>query len=84
MIDIEPIRAFIQREFVYDRGDIGAEEVLFPDLVDSLGVMELVEFVEETYGIEIGPADLLVTNFSSLAALASLIQLRTAEAPRRA
>lgn len=84
MIDIEPIRAFIQREFVYDKGDIGADEVLFPDIVDSLGVMELVEFVEETYGIEIGPADLLVTNFSSLTALASLIQLRAAEEPRRA
>lgn len=84
MIDIEPIRTFVQREFVYDHGHLGDGDVLFPDVVDSLGIMDLVDVVEETYGIKIGPEELLVTNFSSLAALASLIERKRDEHPEPA
>lgn len=75
MIDIEPVREFVQREFMYDQhGELGEHDTLFPDVVDSLGIMELVDFVEESYSVKIGQEELLVTNFSSLAALASLIE----------
>ena len=46
---------------------------LFPDVIDSLGVMEVVAFVEEKYGVEIDEDDLLVDNFRSLEAIGSLV-----------
>lgn len=75
MIDIDPVRAFVQREFMYDHGaDLPNDATLFPEVVDSLGVMELVDFVEQTYGVEVDEQELVVTNFSSLNAIASLIE----------
>ena len=40
---------------------------------DSLGGMEVVDFVEEKYGVSIEEDDLLADNFRSLTAIASLV-----------
>lgn len=79
MIDLEPVRHFVRREFLYDRdAALADDQVLFPDLVDSLGVMEIVDFVEETYGIEIGEDELLADNFTTLRAIGELVQRKQA------
>ena len=74
MADTDAIRTFIRREFLYDKdASIGEHDILFPDLIDSLGVMELVDFVEETYSVDIEEDELLAENFSSLSAISALI-----------
>ncbi len=79
MIDIEPLRTFIRREFLFDRNaDLPDDLELFPSVLDSLGVMELVEFVEETYAVELNQPDLAADNFRSITAIAELIQRKTA------
>lgn len=79
MADIDAIRSFIRREFLYDKDAvIGDDDVLFPDLIDSLGVMELVDFVEDTFGVEIDEDELLAENFTSLRAIGGLVDRKTA------
>lgn len=47
-------------------------------MIDSLGVMEVVEFVEEAYAISIDEQDLLADNFRSLDAISSLVDRKRA------
>ena len=74
MADTEPLREYIRRQFLFDENATLADgDSLFPDVVDSLGVMELVDFIEEKYGISIDEEDLLADNFRSLEAMSSLV-----------
>ena len=74
MPDTEPLREFIRRQFLFDdSAELADDDPLFPDVIDSLGVMELVTFVEERYGIAIDEDELLVDNFRSLSAIGELI-----------
>ena len=79
MADTQPLLDYIRREFLYDDAvDIREDQNLVPDVVDSLGVMDVVEFVERTYGIEIADDDLTVENFRTLQTIAALIDRRKA------
>jgi len=72
--DIGPIRDFIRRELLFDpSATLDDDTVVFPDLVDSLGIMEVVDFLEAHYEIEIGDDELLSDNFATLSAMASLV-----------
>jgi acyl carrier protein len=74
MADIEPLRDFIRKQFLFDENaELSDSDPLFPDVIDSLGVMEVVAFVEERFGIDVGDDDLLIDNFKSLKAMESLI-----------
>ena len=64
------IEQFILSELTQGRGitEIDpAENLLSKGIVDSHGVMELVGFLEERYGISIGDEDLSPENFESVA-----------------
>ena len=43
-------------------------------IVDSLGVMELVSFVEKHYGLSVDPQEVVPDNFDSVSNLASYIR----------
>jgi acyl carrier protein len=77
MADTEPLREFIRKQFMFDENaELDDADPLFPDVIDSLGVMEVVTFVEEAYGVSIDEDDLLADNFRSLAAISSLVDRR--------
>ena len=42
-------------------------------MIDSLGVMEVVDFIEQQYGISIEEEEMLVDNFKTLASISSLV-----------
>jgi len=69
---LRTLRDYVQVNFLYMRSGLqfGDEESLLArGIVDSLGVMELVAFVEETWGVEVPPEDVVEANFGSLAAI---------------
>jgi acyl carrier protein len=72
----EQIREFLQQNFLYD-GDIAQigddDSLLERGVVDSTGVLELVLFAEETYGIVVDSADLLPENFDSISSLTDYV-----------
>jgi acyl carrier protein len=74
MADIEPVRTFVRREFLFSAdAPLADDAALFPDVIDSLGVMEVVDFIEQQYGIAIDEDELLVDNFRTLQAISSLV-----------
>jgi acyl carrier protein len=70
------IEQFILSELTQGRGitEIDpSENLLSKGIVDSHGVMELVGFLEERYGISVGDEDLSPENFESLASIEAFV-----------
>jgi acyl carrier protein len=71
------------RTFVADWFRDGRQDGLEPDtplvtsgIVDSAGVLEVVEFLERRFGVKIQETDLTVRNCNTLAALTELVAQR--------
>ena len=71
------IEQFILSELTQGRGitEIDPQEnLLSKGIVDSHGVMELVGFLEERYGISVGDEDLSPENFESVASIEGFVE----------
>jgi len=67
---------FIAEEFLRD--DAVAEipeelDLVGTGIIDSLGVLKVVAFMEETFGVAIEPEEMLPDNFSSLHAMLGVL-----------
>jgi acyl carrier protein len=70
------------RDLILDRlGWAGDGRLLTPDyelidneVIDSLGIFEIVSFVESSYGIEIDDEELAPENFETIGAIARLVE----------
>jgi acyl carrier protein len=49
------------------------QDLLAADLIDSLGITELVTFLEGRYGIQVADEDLTPENFKSVDAIAAFV-----------
>lgn len=73
----EQIKAFIEetllmgQDIVLDYDD----DILLTGLINSLGVMRLVSFLQDTFEIEIAPDEVTIDNFQTINAIASFIEL---------
>lgn len=73
------IRDFITTEIMHipSGAALGDDDPLIESgIIDSLGIMSLLSFVEGEFSIEIPGDDLLPENFSSIAAITALIERR--------
>ena len=73
------IRAFIEENFLYMRPDLELQDdddLLGLGVIDSLGFVELVEEVQERYGIQVQDAEITEDNFGSVSALVAFIDRR--------
>jgi acyl carrier protein len=43
------------------------------EILDSLGIFALVEFLEETFGIQIEPDEVVMPNFETVASIEALV-----------
>jgi acyl carrier protein len=66
------LRDFLRQRFHNYRDDFGADEDL-TSVVDSLGLFELVEFVEQEYSVSIPAAEFSPRRFSSIHGILSLV-----------
>jgi Acyl carrier protein len=76
---LDQIRTFITEELLGGREIAADENLLLSGLVDSLGVMRLVAFLERRFGISIPARDLKLANFATLEAIAGYVARRQAE-----
>lgn len=75
----EQIKQYIAENFLFSSNGFSLDEdesFLEAGVVDSLGVVELVAFVEETYGIDVPDDDIVPDNFDSVDNLAAYIARR--------
>ncbi len=77
MVDLEPLRAFLKHHFrLSKRAHLDEDQRLMPGIINSIGVIEVADFVEEAYGVRVSRADLdaYETNFASLKAIGAMIE----------
>ena len=77
----QTIRAFIVENFLF--GDTSVDladelSLIEAGIVDSTGVLELVAFVESTFGLAVADADIVPANFDSIGRLAAYVKAKTA------
>ena len=69
---VRRVRDYVKATFMYTRPDaeLGLEEPLIGSgIVDSMGVMELIEFLEAEFGIVVGDDEITEENLGTLAAI---------------
>jgi acyl carrier protein len=71
----EQIRQFIRDSFLADEFT-DDESFLGGGLIDSLGILQLVSFVESRFGVAVPDTDLVPANFDSVAKLAAYVDRR--------
>jgi acyl carrier protein len=74
------IREFILKHFPLARkqSNIGNHSPLLDSgIIDSLGVLDLVSFIEKEFKISIWDEDLLADNFESIASMAAFVQSKS-------
>ena len=75
------IREFLTTEVFYDKDlvGLGAEESLIErGLLDSLSILRIVTFCEESFGITIPDPEVLPDHFESIRAIGRLVEKRRA------
>jgi acyl carrier protein len=83
----QKIREFIEDNFLFrtGRGDLAAEESLLDaGLIDSTGILELVAFLENGFGIVIEDAEIVPDNLDSIRAIAAYVEVKLGAQSRAA
>lgn len=82
-VAIEPaVRQFIEENFMFrlDRTTLSeTESLLEAGLIDSTGVLELVNFIETKFQIKMADADIVPEKLDSIKAIVQYVQSQTHE-----
>ena len=75
MTNRESVRQFIVKTFLFGNGDRLEDEMslLENGVIDSTGILELIMFLEETYGIAIADDELVPENLDSISNIAGFL-----------
>ena len=73
----DEIRSYIIENMLYGDDSIGLAtdtSLLSEGIVDSLGVVELVQYVESQFGVTVASDEIIPANFDSVASLADYVR----------
>lgn len=72
----ETVKTYVIENFMFGAADGLSDETSFLDegIVDSTGVLELVEFLEKTFGITVEDDELVPENLDSIDNIAGFVQ----------
>jgi acyl carrier protein len=73
---VASVREFILKQFPLARKHRvnNSDPLLGSGILDSLGVLEIVTFIEQEYGIAVSDEDLIPENFETIDYIAAFIQ----------
>lgn len=71
----DKIRTFIKEELLFEAPETTLDDStpLLEGIIDSLGLMQLVAFLEEEFGTEIEDADITAEHFRTIADIETLV-----------
>ncbi len=75
----EAIKQFLKQELLDDDPSIQIgddDNLLMTEIVDSLGAMRLVGFIEDQWDVQIPPEDVTIENFVSVNAIVRYLEGR--------
>lgn len=76
---ISRLRDFVEENFLYMRPDFelkNDQSLMENGVVDSMGVMEMIQFLEEEFGVEVDDSEITEENLGSLDAIAGFVLSR--------
>jgi acyl carrier protein len=76
---LDRVRAFVRQTFMYAQPDAPlADDVLLLQrgVIDSMGVVELIEFIQSEFGIKVPDEDITEDHLGSLGAIADYVTSR--------
>jgi acyl carrier protein len=74
------VRAFIEQEFLYMRPGVvlgDDDSLLRTGVLDSMGVLEVMQFLDDTFGVSPADDEITESNLGSLRAISRFVQART-------
>lgn len=75
------IRTYIQQHLMAAKGGGEVKDddpLLDSGIIDSMGILELVSYLESTFGIEVRDEEVVPANFHSIERIASLVTTKRA------
>lgn len=72
----EKITRFIIEELLSGLNVGEQDDLLLSGLVDSIGVMHLVAFIEEETGLRVPPQDVVIEHFANIDAIVHYLEAR--------
>ena len=79
MMEKDQLRDFILKELAWDLSLDGLSNdypLLDNGIVDSLGMLKLLEFIEDKFAVVLSDEDLIPENFESIDTMAEIIEKR--------
>ena len=73
----EILTEYIQQHLLRGRSPVDLKEeddLLSSGLVDSMGMMKLIGFIEESFEVRVPPQDMIIENFMSVSAIEKYLQ----------
>jgi len=77
----EKIKDFIKQEILFEdtSQSLNEDTPLLNGVMDSLGLMQLVAFIEEEYDVEIDDADMTAEHFRTVGDIEALVNQKVSE-----
>lgn len=73
----EELTTYISEELLDDDFPVTADESLLADgMVDSMGMLRLVAYIDERWNIEVPPQDFTIENFRTVSAIGAYLSSR--------
>lgn len=74
----EILKQYISQTLLNGRMQVEADDDLLGDeIIDSMGVMQLVAFVEDKFGCDVAQSDITITNFRTIKAIDAYLAKRS-------
>jgi len=76
----EQVRQYILENFLFsnDKSLLGLDEsFLERGLIDSTGMLEVILFLEETFGVKVADDEMIPENLDSVSKIAGFVQSKT-------
>ena len=73
----EELINYIKENLLYGQSDVelsSGDDLLGSGLIDSIGMMKLVNFIENQYSMTIPPQDMTIDNFVTVDAISNYLQ----------
>ena len=72
----DKLREFIIASLEWDRPDAELTDdfpLIEGEVLDSMGIFQIISFIEEEFGTEVADSDLVVENFATISDIARLV-----------
>ncbi|MEM1256121.1 MAG: acyl carrier protein [Cyanobacteria bacterium P01_H01_bin.21] len=74
----EILKQYISQTLLNGRMQVEADDdLLGEEIIDSMGVMQLVAFVEDKFGCDVPQSDITITNFRTIKAIDGYLAKRS-------